>query len=308
MSSDSLPIDTTVDIVTPENIAFHYQVAGPFRRFPAYLIDVLIRVLALLRPGSAGRLCCRSASEPPPSRSGSLRSSSSAGFTGVCSKLTGTVRRRANVSCGIRVLSANGRPVNGYQAILRNIMRTVDLGPMISAEILGGPAVPLIPVFTVGLVVMAVNRRFQRLGDVVCKTMVVVEDRPWLAGVAKIEDPRAFQLASYLPADLQVSRGMARALAHYAERRQYFSPPRAARWRSTWPSPCSSSSACPAIPAMTSYCAAMYYRLFIADRGDDEAHVARVEAALAGSHPVSVSPLLGHTPDTPRPRFPRGEL
>ena len=41
---------------------------------------------------------------------------------------------------GIRVLSANGRPVNGYQAILRNIMRTVDMGPMISAEILGGPA------------------------------------------------------------------------------------------------------------------------------------------------------------------------
>ena len=127
---------------------------------------------------------------------------------------------------GIRVLSANGRPVNGYQAILRNIMRTVDVGPMISAEILGGPPIPLIPTFALGLVVMAMNRRFQRLGDVVCRTMVVVEDRPWLTGVAKIEDPRAFQLASYLPADLRVSRSMARALAHYAERRQYFSPPR----------------------------------------------------------------------------------
>ena len=43
-----LPIDTTVDIVTPENIAFHYQVAGPFRRFPAYVIDVLLRMALLL--------------------------------------------------------------------------------------------------------------------------------------------------------------------------------------------------------------------------------------------------------------------
>ena len=43
MSSASTPLDTTVDIVTPENIAFHYQLAGPFRRFPAYLIDVCIQ-------------------------------------------------------------------------------------------------------------------------------------------------------------------------------------------------------------------------------------------------------------------------
>ena len=54
MSSNALPIDTTVDIVTPENIAFHYQVAGPFRRFPAYLIDVLIRVAILCRPALVG--------------------------------------------------------------------------------------------------------------------------------------------------------------------------------------------------------------------------------------------------------------
>ena len=43
-------IDSTVEIVTPENIAFHYRVAGPFRRLPAYILDLFIRwvVITLL--------------------------------------------------------------------------------------------------------------------------------------------------------------------------------------------------------------------------------------------------------------------
>ena len=307
MSSDSLPIDTTVDIVTPENIAFHYQVAGPFRRFPAYLIDVLIRVLALV--GLAVLASVLSIGIGAVAMAiWILAEFILSWFYGGLFETYWNGQTPGKRILGIRVLSANGRPINGYQAILRNIMRTVDLGPMISAEILGGPAVPLIPVFTVGLVVMAMNRRFQRLGDVVCKTMVVVEDRPWLAGVAKIEDPRAFQLASYLPADLQVSRSMARALAHYAERRQYFSPPRRREVAKHVAQPLLEQFG---LPSNTSYdllLCAMYYRLFIADRGDDEAHVARAQAALAGSPPVSVSPPLGNTPDAPRPTFPRGGL
>ena len=41
-------IDSRIDIVTPENIAFHYVLAGPFRRLPAYLIDVGIRIVFLM--------------------------------------------------------------------------------------------------------------------------------------------------------------------------------------------------------------------------------------------------------------------
>ena len=37
-------IDTCIEIVTPENIAFQYRVAGPFRRLPAFLIDAAIRI------------------------------------------------------------------------------------------------------------------------------------------------------------------------------------------------------------------------------------------------------------------------
>ncbi len=44
MTSNPAQIDTTIEIITPENIAFSYRVAGPFRRLPAYVIDGLIRV------------------------------------------------------------------------------------------------------------------------------------------------------------------------------------------------------------------------------------------------------------------------
>src|SRR4051795_8829982 len=33
-------LDTTVRLVTPERIVFRYPLAGPFRRFCAYLIDL----------------------------------------------------------------------------------------------------------------------------------------------------------------------------------------------------------------------------------------------------------------------------
>jgi len=43
-------LDTKIAGITPENIAFEYQLAGPFRRLPAYLIDVAVRwlIIALL--------------------------------------------------------------------------------------------------------------------------------------------------------------------------------------------------------------------------------------------------------------------
>ena len=41
-------IDTSIQIVTPENIAFRYQLAGPFQRLPAFLIDFGVRVATML--------------------------------------------------------------------------------------------------------------------------------------------------------------------------------------------------------------------------------------------------------------------
>ena len=43
MAPSHTPLDLRIDVHTPENITFHYRVAGPFRRAPAYLIDLLVR-------------------------------------------------------------------------------------------------------------------------------------------------------------------------------------------------------------------------------------------------------------------------
>ena len=41
-------LDTTIGVVTPENIAFEYQLAGPFRRLPAYVIDLMVRWVVII--------------------------------------------------------------------------------------------------------------------------------------------------------------------------------------------------------------------------------------------------------------------
>ena len=43
--------------------------------------------------------------------------------------------------------------------------------------------------------------------------MVVIEEKQWLTGVAKLDDPRAIQLAAYLPPNFVVSRSLAKTLA-----------------------------------------------------------------------------------------------
>src|SRR5262249_62197342 len=95
---------------------------------------------------------------------------------------------------GLRALTDNGRPMDGMQATLRNLLRVADL------------FAPL-----VAMAVATLNRRYQRLCDLVAGTIVIVEERQWLTGVAKLEDPRAIQLAAYPPPNLSVSPSPAHA-------------------------------------------------------------------------------------------------
>src|SRR5688572_9454033 len=42
------PLDSTIQVVTPENIGFEYRLAGPFRRLPAFLLDMCIQFAVLI--------------------------------------------------------------------------------------------------------------------------------------------------------------------------------------------------------------------------------------------------------------------
>jgi uncharacterized RDD family membrane protein YckC len=210
MADHAAELDTSIEIVTPENIAFQYRVAGPFRRLPAYLIDLIIRLVAVvvgiyvlmllfetLGLGEAGR------------GAGLVLWFAVAWFYGGLFETYWNGQTPGKRMMHIRVVSADGQPIAGWQAVLRNVLRFIDGQPLFS--------------YQVGLIAASLNRRFQRLGDLVCGTMVVVEERQRLDGVMRVGDPEVLEMAALLPPNFQPSRTLARTLAAYVMRRVYFS-------------------------------------------------------------------------------------
>ena len=213
MVAENRQLDNTIEIVTPENIAFRYQVAGPFRRLPAYLLDLLIRAGVFM----AGSMLV-------------MLLFALAGLPGIGFGLTLVLwfllewfygglfeafwngQTPGKRMMQIRVLSIDGQPINGLQAVLRNVLRVVDQQPVVFG--------------LVGLLTATLNDRFQRMGDLACGTMVVVEERPWFRGVIRMNHPEAIRLAGQVPASFRPTRTMARALATYVQRRAYFPPMR----------------------------------------------------------------------------------
>ncbi len=277
-------LDTTIDIVTPENIAFHYRVAGPFRRLPAFFLDMAVRtgifialmftvgLIATVGGGGmafAGILIAWFLLE---------------WFYGGFFESYWNGQTPGKWVMGIRVLTMDGQPINGLQAVMRNVLRAADMCPLLSAQLFGdAPPMYLIPTCFVALVIMACNRRFQRLGDLVCGTLVVIEERHWLTGVVKIDDPRAAQLAEYLPADFQVSRSLAQTVSSYVERRRFFTAPRRREIARHLAEPLLQKLGLPKDTSYDLLLCAIYYRTFIADRADEA--MQRDVMAAVGQNP-----------------------
>ncbi|MBC8353881.1 MAG: RDD family protein [Planctomycetes bacterium] len=287
MATKSAQIDSTVEIVTPENIAFHYQVAGPFRRFPAYLLDLLIRsgliTLVVIVLGFAGAL----------TGMGGIMTAGILMLLFVTEWFYGGVfetwmngQTPGKWILGIRVLSTDGQPINGLQATLRNILRAVDMFP------------PILGMCSIGLLSMTLTRRYQRLGDIVCGTIVVVEERKWLTGVAKMDDARVAQLASYIPADYRVSRTLAKTLAAYVDRRRFFSIPRRREVARHLAEPLLAQFGFPLDTSYDLLLCALYYRTFVADRGNEERG-----ASAIGTSPFSPSAPVNAPAETPANPF-----
>jgi uncharacterized RDD family membrane protein YckC len=217
-------LDSRIRVVTPENIAFEYRLAGPFWRLPAYLIDLAVRVALYVLIAFTSMLVF------------GLAGVFSAGiliimvswlvlswFYGGLFETFWNGQTPGKRMMHLRVISTDGRPINALQAILRNILRAVDALPTytLSPEM-------VYPTYLLGLVVAASSNRYQRLGDIVCGTMVVVEERSGLHGVERVESEAIDQLAVLLPANWRASRTLSAALASYVERRRYFGPARRA--------------------------------------------------------------------------------
>ncbi|WP_425614549.1 RDD family protein [Anatilimnocola sp. NA78] len=263
-------IDSIIRVVTPENIAFEYRLAGPFRRLPALLVDWAIMATGMIIFGIILMLTLTT-----------ISMGLSVAIIIIVSFLvqwfyTGLFEVYMNGQTpgkrltGLRVLTTEGQPINGMQSIMRNLFRGADLFP----------GMPLI-----GVVVMTLNDRSQRLGDLVAGTIVVVEQNSWLTGVAKLEDHRAIQLAGYLPPNFVVSRQLARALATYVERRRFFSPLRRREVAKHLGEPLLQQFGLPADTSYDLLLCSLYYRTFIADRHQDEQRLAEAKAAALQNNP-----------------------
>jgi uncharacterized RDD family membrane protein YckC len=283
------PIDSIIQVVTPENIAFEYRIAGPFRRLGALLIDFAIGTTAAMILMIVSGMTIGWVSPGLAVAVGLLGLFLIEWFYGGFFETFFNGQTPGKMICSLRVLNDDGQPINGMQAVLRNLMRTSDL--------LFG---------VVGLGVMTMNRRYQRLGDLVCGTIVVVEDRQWLTGVAKLDDPRAIQLAAYLPPNFVVSRSMAKGLATYVERRRFFSLPRRREVAKYLAEPLLERFGLPADTSYDLLLCALYYRTFIADRSQDERMLAEAQAAFAQANPFAAYMNTGQPYQTSQ--YPLGQI
>jgi uncharacterized RDD family membrane protein YckC len=291
MAQRSEQLDSIIRVVTPEFIAFEYRVAGPFRRLPAYLIDLVVIFglcflltiflipVGILSPGMYQFV---------------ILVSYFAIFWFYCGTLEAVFNGQTlgKWLLGLRAVNYDGLPINAMQAISRNLIRFADTFLLLA-----------------GLVVMMMNRRYQRLGDLVAGTIVIVEERHWLTGVAKLDDPRAIQLAAHIPPNFVISRSLARALATYVERRRFFHPQRRREVARHLAEPLLAKFGLPFDTSYDLMLCSLYYRKFIADRGADEQQYAAATQAIRGQQPVAVQPAFGQPAfgqTNPYPQAPLG--
>jgi len=286
MATETPPLDTRVEIITPENIAFTYRVAGPFRRLPAYLMDVFIRIAAIALLGVAVLVTFG------PIGLGGVAMGAMMlvwfvldWFYGGLFEALWNGQTPGKRLMGIRVITVEGQPISGWQAILRNFLRMADAMPPIPIAFIPMPS------YLLGLVSCSMNNRFQRLGDLASGTMVIVEQPQRHYGVAQVTEPEAIRLAGYLPANLRVSRSMGRALAAYVQRRLTFTWARRAEIAMHLGEPLRIRFGLPRGTSHDLLLCAMYYRAFIADRPQEERTVA--EPPVAASYVAPVAARMG---------------
>jgi uncharacterized RDD family membrane protein YckC len=274
MSASSGPFDTHIEIVTPENIAFHYRVAGPFRRLPAYVIDLVLQASAIgLVSLLAGLYFGFISLGGVGAAIGLVAFFVISWFYGGLFEALWNGQTPGKRLMQIRVLSSDGQPIGGVQAVLRNLLRPAD----------SLPAFVVFPLYLFGLISCTATNRFQRLGDLAASTMVVVEEPQRRYGVVRITEPAALELALSLPPSFEPSRGLTQALSAYVSRRQSFSYGRRMEIARHLAEPLREKFRLPPYTNFDLLLCALYHQIFFG-RGADDAPPAR---APAGGSPFA---------------------
>jgi uncharacterized RDD family membrane protein YckC len=106
-------------------------------------------------------------------------------------------------SLGLKVVNDNGTPVTWVPSIIRNLLRTVDMMPV---------------VYGLGVATMLADASARRLGDVIARTVVVYVEPP--------TPPQAAPAVAAAPARLPLRPEDQRAIVAFAERAARMTPER----------------------------------------------------------------------------------
>lgn len=206
------PIDTILAIETPEHVVFEHRLAGPARRLLAYVVDLFVCYGGLVVLGLLVML-------------GAFATGTQLGGGEAIAKLgTGllllalfavqwvyfvvfeTLRGRTpgKLVAGLRVVTITGRPIGFSEAVLRNLLRAADALPT---------------GYLLGFVAMALSSRFQRLGDLVAGTVVIVVERPEVPRPLLLWPPPAPWELEALPARVALDAEERAALELFFRRR-----------------------------------------------------------------------------------------
>ena len=161
----SQSLDTIYTVNTPEGIDLQLSPAGPMPRMLAWMIDSLIRIviyvitfILLAFLGSTGMgiaLIITFVVE---------------WFYPVYFELFKNGQTPGKKSLNLYVVQENGSPVTPSASMIRNLLRFVDFLPLF---------------YGFALVSMLLNRRFQRMGDLVAGTVVLYKDDDTLLDSSK---------------------------------------------------------------------------------------------------------------------------
>lgn len=158
-----------LDIGTPENVVFGYEVAGIGSRFLAALVDTTLIGLLLLTANFILLTVAGAAGQG--TGAGGEAAAWIMAIAGLVSflifwgyyiffELLWNGQSPGKRLVGLRVIRGDGSPIGVVESIVRNLIRIVDFLPLY---------------YGIGVIVMFVSQRAQRLGDLAASTLVVYD-------------------------------------------------------------------------------------------------------------------------------------
>jgi len=162
--------EETLDINTPENVAFGYRVAGIGSRFLATLTDTILITLLQVIVYITYYVTLRSL-DIDPFGSGSAWVAAIMGLViflfywgyYVFFEMLWNGQTPGKRWTGLRVIRTDGTPITLSESFIRNLTRIVDFLPA---------------AYGVGIVTMFIDKRSRRLGDLAAGTLVVYDRAP----------------------------------------------------------------------------------------------------------------------------------